>query len=649
MRTHVFISLLLFFSPQNISAQHNTIDSLEKVLLTEKGDTNKVNEYIDLAREFRYIKADSAVYFINLALDLAQKLKFEMGIADSKRGIATLYADGGTPDEGIKASNEALILYNKLLSTAKATEKNKIFKDIGFTYIQLGNSRFSQGNYPEALKYSLLALKISEQLGDQAAIGAIEFNIGNIYYCQHNYPEALKHDFVSLNITKRAGDKASIATCYDEIGLVYFDQGNHTEALKNYAVSLKLAEESKDKYAMAEIYIDLGVMYLKQDNYNKALKYDFDALQLFKEIKFNWQFSFIYNNIAGVYLKQKKYNSAAGFLKKALLAAKTTGHSEYIKLSYETLEALDSAQGNFKQALKDYKLVITYRDSLINRENTKKTMQQQMQYEFDKKEDSTKAAEDKKEAIAKAEIRTQKTIRNFSYAGAFAMLSIASVGFYRYKKRRKLQSQQEMLNERLRISRELHDDIGSTLGSISIYSEVAKSRSEKKENADEAVVKIGNASRELIDKMSDIVWSLNPNNESFEQLLNRIQVFAAMMLTPHGILYTIDSDEHVKYLKLTTEERKNIYLIYKEAIHNIIKYAECTQVEIKILLGSEEFVMSVKDNGKGFDANELNKTNESLGGNGIRNMQARAAIINARLSINSNKSAGTSVKLITPL
>jgi signal transduction histidine kinase len=85
----------------------------------------------------------------------------------------------------------------------------------------------------------------------------------------------------------------------------------------------------------------------------------------------------------------------------------------------------------------------------------------------------------------------------------------------RYELRKKVESQQALLNERLRISRELHDDIGSTLGSISIYSEVARKRTEKKENTNEVLAKIGLASRELIDKMSDIVWSLNPNNESF--------------------------------------------------------------------------------------------------------------------------------------
>ncbi|MEP6467249.1 MAG: two-component regulator propeller domain-containing protein [Parafilimonas sp.] len=219
------------------------------------------------------------------------------------------------------------------------------------------------------------------------------------------------------------------------------------------------------------------------------------------------------------------------------------------------------------------------------------------------------------------------------------ILIIYSMYRYRFNQLKKLY---EM---RAKISRDLHDDIGSTLGSISIYSEVAKNRSEKNENAEEAIAKIGSASRELIDKMSDIVWSINPNNESFEQLLNRIKVFAAVMLTPHEILYSIDADGHVKNLRLTTEKRKNIYLIYKESIHNIIKYAECSQVEIKLFSDAGNFIMTIKDNGKGFDVNKLQQQSDSLGCNGIKNMIARAENIQANLNIFSVKNVRTTIEL----
>ena len=207
----------------------------------------------------------------------------------------------------------------------------------------------------------------------------------------------------------------------------------------------------------------------------------------------------------------------------------------------------------------------------------------------------------------------------------------------RYELSKKVESQQALLNERLRISRELHDDIGSTLGSISIYSEVAKKRTEKNENTDEVLSKIGLASRELIDKMSDIVWSLNPNNESFEQLQNRMMTFAAMILAPRNILYDFIADEELKKIQFTGEQRKNIFLIFKEALYNIVKYADCKKVSIALSVKNNNLMMTIKDDGKGFDVsqittNEIIPEGEYLGGNGIKNMQARADDMNANFA-----------------
>ena len=222
----------------------------------------------------------------------------------------------------------------------------------------------------------------------------------------------------------------------------------------------------------------------------------------------------------------------------------------------------------------------------------------------------------------------------------------------KYELSKKVESQQALINERLRISRELHDDIGSTLGSISIYSEVAKKRTEKNVNTDEVLSKIGLASRELIDKMSDIVWSLNPNNESFEQLQNRMMTFAAMILAPRNILYDFIADEELKKLQFTSEQRKNIFLIFKEALYNIVKYADCKMVNIALCVSDDNFMMTIKDDGKGFDVvqttAQIIAADKYLGGNGIKNMNARAEDMHAKLCINSKINEGTTVQLALP-
>jgi ligand-binding sensor domain-containing protein/signal transduction histidine kinase len=222
----------------------------------------------------------------------------------------------------------------------------------------------------------------------------------------------------------------------------------------------------------------------------------------------------------------------------------------------------------------------------------------------------------------------------------------------RYQLIKKVESQEALLKERLRISRELHDDIGSTLSSISIYSEVAKKRAEKKENTNEVLAKIGHASRELIDKMSDIVWSLTPNNENFEQLQHRMGAFAVMILASRNILYHFNAAEELKSIQFTGEQRKNIFLIFKEALHNIVKYADCKTVYVVFTVYNSNLMMEIKDDGRGFDVSQftpnekVGMADKSMGGNGVKNMHARAEDINATLRIHSKANEGTTIQVM---
>jgi ligand-binding sensor domain-containing protein/signal transduction histidine kinase len=221
----------------------------------------------------------------------------------------------------------------------------------------------------------------------------------------------------------------------------------------------------------------------------------------------------------------------------------------------------------------------------------------------------------------------------------------------RYKLSEQVKSQQALLNERIRISRELHDDIGSTLGSISIYSEVAKKRTEKNENPFTILSKIGSASRELIEKMSDIVWSLNLNSENFDHMQHRMVAFAAMILAPRNIKYEFIVDEETKRSQLTSAQAKNIFLIYKEALHNMVKYADCTSAVISFHTQNDELIMVIHDNGKGFHtfAAEAISPDKNPGGNGIRNMYARSEELNAKLTFDSKLNEGITIKLIVPV
>jgi two-component sensor histidine kinase len=207
--------------------------------------------------------------------------------------------------------------------------------------------------------------------------------------------------------------------------------------------------------------------------------------------------------------------------------------------------------------------------------------------------------------------------------------------------RSKVKKMERELRLRATIASDLHDDIGSTLNSISLYTSIAGQQLQNDtEKAKLLLDKMGTASRGMIDNMNDIVWAINPKNDDFENVLQRMQFFAGELLSGKNILLNFKLDERVKKLRFSMEERKNIYLIFKEAINNIFKYSAATRVDISIAKEAHTFILSIKDNGNGFEP--LTKSNV---GNGMANMKNRAKEIWGGLSIDSMVGIGTEITL----
>ena len=209
-------------------------------------------------------------------------------------------------------------------------------------------------------------------------------------------------------------------------------------------------------------------------------------------------------------------------------------------------------------------------------------------------------------------------------------VALAAYGAYRYKLNQALAV--EML--RNNISTDLHDDIGSTLSSISILSDMALTEPSNTQMLD-MIKDIRDNSTSLLEKMDDIVWSINSNNDTLENLIVRFRRFAASLLEAKNIEYTIDVTPAIKNLKLSMSFRRHIYLILKETINNLIKYSNCTKVFIGVLYKDGHLEITVQDNGIGFDASSVHY------GNGLLNMKQRAKHMNAVINITSDPGAGT--------
>ena len=241
-------------------------------------------------------------------------------------------------------------------------------------------------------------------------------------------------------------------------------------------------------------------------------------------------------------------------------------------------------------------------------------------------------------------------------SGILVVLVGALVAGVRYLTWRKVQSQLQILErqraverERIRIARDLHDDLGASLTQIALLSELANADLAQPELARIHLNQIFATAGGLTRQLNEIVWAVNPANDTLEQFTSYICKFAQHYLSLAGIRCRLDFPEFVPHYALPAPERHNLLLATKEALHNIVKHAQAGQVWLRLRLEADVLTLLIEDDGKGCDAEANPATLPSTVGDGLSNMQKRMEQIGGGFSKQDRVGGGTIVRLVLPL
>lgn len=229
------------------------------------------------------------------------------------------------------------------------------------------------------------------------------------------------------------------------------------------------------------------------------------------------------------------------------------------------------------------------------------------------------------------------------YSCIAVILALSGYSLYRYIRRKKLQNQQQILKERLRISRELHDEVGSTLSGILMYSHLTREQiaTSKTVEVEKSLTNIQQSAVEMVEKLSDIVWLVNPEKDSLQKLIERLEQYAEDMAMIKGMEVKIAISPKLANINLPVESRRNIYMFCKEAINNAVKYSHANVIELNMKeTENRKIEISVTDDGKGFDKARLQN------GNGLVNMRQRAEDTGGEYILQTLPGRGTKVSLI---
>lgn len=546
--------------------------------------------------------------------------------------------------------DSAKINFNSAVQEAKKESDSKLLSN---AYNNLGNCYANTGNAPEALKNYQLAVSIAEKIGDNARIAKTLKNIGTVYSEQKDFKMANQFYDRSLAIAQKIQDSSIIADIYNNQGVIFEQQNNYARAADVYTKALAIyrSEHNDDRISMG--LNNLGIVYKYLGNYPQSLANYDEALALSKKLGDRFMIAATINNMGSVYALKGEYARALILYMEALDTAKKIKATEIIIENYDGIAYCYEMLQRYPEALKYRKLYEQERNEFINTQRSGQLADMQTKYETEKKENEIQLLK-QKERISALEIAEQKLQiqkRNYLLYGGLLLLIGLSSGLYFWYGNQKLKNKLEQEraikqteeNERMRIAKDIHDDLGSGLSKINFLSEVITQKATQFPEIKSGSEAVSETARKMVENMRDLIWALNPENTTLANLIARIREYSSEYLEDFPIELRASYPEQIAQMPISKESHRGVFMVVKESLNNIVKHAYAAEIKIVAKITPDNFSISIEDNGVGFD------TTYYAAGNGLRNMKNRIQAAGGNMNIQSEIKRGTRISITVPL
>ena len=592
--------LLLFLSSIAFAQETSYVDSLAisiKTLPKEK----QLEEILKIPYDKFIGNISKSEVLSNKAVEIATELNDSLSLAHAYSKLSLIYT--------YKDKRGKKILYN--LKAITIFEKLEEFDMAGNSYGELG-FMLKYENIDDALLYMRKGIKLIKN-SKSSKIDALYDNYGILQAILENFDSAIYYHNKSLILKKANNDSIGLPYGYAHLATVNIIQKNFDVAKKYIDSSFVIRSKRNDIYGLADVYAYYGDLYFEKENYLKSIDFFKKGFDLSKENKF-------YN--------LQKY-----------CAEKIT--SSYRKLN------------NYKNAFQYNAIFQSLKDSTLNAQTNSRVAELQIEFETEKKE---KEIAVQKEEILKQELEIKnKTLFNIVLGSGLLLLSLLFYGIYKYQKNKRKQlrtqltlkdelsktkTQNKLQEQRLHISRDLHDNIGSQLtfiiSSIDNLKFLTKSSDEKIKNK---LTNINSFASSTISQLRDTIWAMNKNEISYPDFHGRVLGFiekAKIAKSDVQILFISNLKDDITFSSVTGI---NLFRVVQESINNSLKYSEASKIEISFNEEKDAINIRINDNGKGFDINTVEF------GNGLNNMQTRIEEIGGKIDLTSTIGKGTYINI----
>jgi two-component system, NarL family, sensor histidine kinase UhpB len=624
MQTKICCILFIFLQFQTLLfGQNAKLDSLFNILKTQKDDTNKVKTLGSICGILRNTDLEKSIVYGKKGAELAEKIKFDKGIALCYLNLSTSYMFSYKLDS-------AIILVNKSLEYALKVGEPK---RLGLAHLNRADYYRQQQNISQSLKDCATALKYAELAKDEEVKARINQTFGSVYLHQSNYSQAILYIDLAIKGYQKVGNKRMEAVALNNLGLVYKNQKNYPKSIIATKKAIQITDSLKDINNLSIYYANLSDLFFSLNNLPDAEKAASKAME-YGQIQKNEKLIAEANLVIGnTYNAQKRYADAAEYTEKALLYFTREDYTDKINTSADLLAEVYAHLGNYKKSYENMVIAKASDDSLDKWRYDDDISAMQTKFKVDEKDKEIKLLATEKE------LQSQKLTRQrLIMYGSLGIILLASLGIWQLFNRRKLKEKLHELEIRNQIATDLHDEVGSSLSSIQMLSQMVNNQPHTDEKERAILQKMSNNAKETMEKMSDIVWMIKPGENDATGLADRIQRFLYEIGESKNIECNFSS-KNIESVELSMADRKNIYLIFKEAVNNAAKYSGTNIIEVSLEHLEKLLILTIKDFGKGFDIEHIRR------GNGLENMQNRAKELSGELSINTSINSGTKIDL----
>lgn len=543
----------------------------------------------------------------------------------------------------------AIAVFDSCVNLCIKENNKKVLANI---YNNLGNCYSQKGDEVASLNYYLKSLKIAEENGDKKRMAKTIQNIGTWYSDHGDLTKALVYHRQALQLATEISDSVVIADCLNNEGIIFEQQKDYANALDVYAKALRYYRVLKDDSRLALGLNNLGIVYKYLKDYPKSIQYYTESIKYSEKSGDQFTMAANLNNLGNVYVLTGNYNKAIDLYKQSLDVAQKINASNIIYEVYEGMSEVYKLQKNYQKAYK-YRLIYEEEKSkYLNEESTRQINELQAKYESEKKEAEITTLKQQEQINSLTIFRQDLKIKNRNgiIIAIFIFIAGLLLSMYLFFSRQKLKNsiagekaiREAEESERIRIAKDIHDELGAELSKVHFLAEsMARENISTVINVNLKV--ISERAKLMIDNMRDLIWALTPGNMTIDGLLSRIREYSSDFLEDFNIDFNIDFPEEVPDKAIQKEAYRNIFLMVKEALNNVVKHSKATSVNLIAALSDDSFSISISDNGKGFQSTQLSA------GNGLKNMKSRSIAMKASVDVVGDRKTGTIFNFSVPV